>query len=123
VLRLAVLGRSEIRMSLDVVVIVLADVRAVLRGAVLRGAVLRAVGLDVVALVVLTPDLRGAVLRCVMLMELDVLLLLVEPILWPLFHLNCLLFEFPNLHPRRSWYPKSSRRRFKNAIPADILPA
>jgi hypothetical protein len=120
VLRLAVLRRAEVRMSLDVVVLVLGTD---LRGTVLRGAVLGAVRLDVVALVlVLGADLRGTVLRCVVLMELDVLLL-VEPILWPLFHLNCLLFEFLNLHTRRSRYAKSSRRRFKNAIPADILRA
>jgi hypothetical protein len=116
VLRLAVLRLAEMRMCLDVVALVLC---ADLRGTVLRGAVLGAVGLDVVALV-LCADLRGTVLRCVVLMALDVL---VDPILWPIFHLNCLLFEFLNLHPRRSRWTKSSRRRFKNAIPADILRA
>ena len=79
--------------SLDVVFVVLADVLAVL-----RGTVLRAVGLDVV-LVVLADVL--AVLRGVMLMTLDVQLLVDPGLLWPLFHLNCLLFEFLNLHTRR----------------------
>jgi uncharacterized membrane protein YqjE len=86
--------------------------------------VLRAVSLDVVALVVVLAVLRGAVLRGVMLMALDVLVLvLVDPVLWPLFHLNCLLFDLLNLHTRRWSLEKSSRRRFKNAMAADILRA
>jgi uncharacterized protein YjbI with pentapeptide repeats len=86
VLRLAVLRRCEVRVRLDVVLVVLATD---LRGADLRGADLRAVSLDVVTLVLAT-DLRGADLRGVMLVALDVLgvLLFVDPILWSLFHLN-----------------------------------
>jgi len=119
VLRLAVLRGSEVRVSLDVVLVI---VLAVLRGAVLRSAVLRAVSLDVVALV-LAAVLRGAVLRGVMLVALDVLVLVVPGVLWPLFHLNCLLVDLLNLHTRRRSLEKSSRRRFKNAMAADILRA
>jgi hypothetical protein len=122
VLRLAVLRGSEVRVSLDVVLVILAHVLAVLRGAVLRCAVLRAVSLDVIALVLATV-LRGAVLRGVMLVALDVLVLVDLGVLWPLFHLNCLLFDLLNLHTRRRSLKKSSRRRFKNAMAADILPA
>jgi hypothetical protein len=97
VLRLAVLRCSEVRVRLDIVLVVLADVPAVLRGAMLRCAVLRAVGLNVVALVVVLTVLRGAVLRGVVLMALDVLLFVDPALLWPLFHLNCLLFRIPEL--------------------------
>jgi uncharacterized protein YjbI with pentapeptide repeats len=84
VLRLADLRGSEVRVSLDVVLVLATDLRC----ADLRGADLRAVSLDIVALVLAT-DLRGADLRGVMLVALDVLVLvLVDPILWSLFHLN-----------------------------------
>jgi hypothetical protein len=94
VLRGAVLRCSEVRVRLDIVLVV---VLTVLRGAVLGCAVLRAVGLDVVALVVVLTVLRGAVLRGVVLMALDVLLFVDPALLWPIFHLNCLLFRIPEL--------------------------
>jgi hypothetical protein len=88
--------------------------------------------LDVVALVVVVTNLDCADLDCadldcarvraVVLMAFDVLLL-VDAILWPIFHLNASCFEFLNLHTRRSLRPKSSPRRFKNANAADILRA
>jgi hypothetical protein len=81
------------------------------------------VSLDVVALVIVLAVLRGAVLRGVMLMALDVFVLVVPGVLWPLFHLNCLLVDLLNLHTRRRSLEKSSRRRFKNAMAADILRA
>ena len=119
-LRGAVLRGAVLRaVSLDVVAFVL--VLTVLRGAVLRGAVLRAVSLDVVTLV-LAAVLRG---RCsgAWAVALDVLAPRRSGVLWPLFHLNCLLFDLLNLHTRRRSLQKSSRRRFKNAMAADILRA
>jgi hypothetical protein len=104
--------------SLDVILVVLATD---LRGSDLRGAEVR-VRLNVVALVLAT-DLRGADLRGVMLVALDVFVLVVPGVLWPIFHLNCLLVDLLNLHTRRSSRWKSSRHRFKNAMGADILRA
>jgi hypothetical protein len=78
--------------------------------------------LDIVTLV-LAPEVGGRDVGAVVLMTLDVLLLVDRGLFWPLVHLNCLLFEFLNLHTRRCLRPKSSSRRFKNAIPADILRA
>jgi hypothetical protein len=151
VLRLAVLRCSEVRVSLDVVLVILADVLAVGRCAVRGCAVGGAVGLDVVTLVVVLTVGRCAVRGCAVggAVGLDVVtfvvvltvgrcavrgcavggavgldvLLFVDPVLWPLFHLNCLLFDLLNLHTRRWSLQKSSRRRFKNAMAADILRA
>jgi hypothetical protein len=92
-----------------------------LRPGNVRGADIR-MRLDIVTLV-LAPDLGGRDGGAVVLMTLDVLLLVDRGLFWPLFHLNRLLFEFLNLHTRRSLRPKSSPRRFKNAIPADLLRA